>query len=108
MQISAYFQQITLGFYYGALKSAVKQMPDQLMPPIKVDRVRSLELMHPLGKIPLRRRRHQVEMIHHENVTMHFYPVALCPFGQIAQKLRPISVIPENLLPSISTRHGVV
>jgi hypothetical protein len=31
-----------------------------------------------------------------------------CPFGQIAEKLRPISVIPENLFPSISTRPGVM
>jgi hypothetical protein len=108
MQISAYFQQITLSLYYGALKSALKQMPDQLMPPIKVDRVRGLELMHPLGKISLGRRRHQLEMIHHEDVTVHFYPVALCPFGQVVEKLGPISVIPENLFLSISTRNDVV
>ena len=39
---------------------------------------------------------------------MHFYPVALCAFSEIAQKLRPISIIPENLFPSISARHDVV
>jgi hypothetical protein len=62
-------------------------MSDQLMPTIKVDRVRSLELMHPLGKIPLRSRYYQMEMIRHEYITVHFDPVALCPFGQIAEKL---------------------
>ena len=40
----------------------LEQMSDQLMPTIKVDRVRSLELMHPLGKIPLRRRCDRMEM----------------------------------------------
>jgi hypothetical protein len=39
---------------------------------------------------------------------MHFHPVALCAFSEIAQKLRPISIIPENLFPSISARHDVV
>jgi hypothetical protein len=37
----------------------------------------------------------------------HFDPVALCAFSEIAQKLRPISIIPENLFP-ISARHDVV
>jgi hypothetical protein len=36
---------------------------------------------------------------------MHFHPVALPAFSQIAQKLPSISIIPENLFPSISARH---
>ena len=39
---------------------------------------------------------------------MHFHPVALCAPSQIAHKLRPISIIPENLFPSISACHDVV
>ena len=39
---------------------------------------------------------------------MHFQPVALCAFREIAQKLGPISIIPEKLFPSISARHNVV
>jgi len=39
---------------------------------------------------------------------MHFHPVALRPFSEIAHKLPSISIIPENLLPSISARHDVV
>jgi hypothetical protein len=39
---------------------------------------------------------------------MHFHPVALSAFSQVAQKLRPISIIPENFLPSIFPRHDVV
>jgi hypothetical protein len=49
-----------------------------------------------------------MEMILHQDVTVHLHPVALRPFGQIAQKPHAISVIPENLFPSISARHGVV
>jgi len=40
MQISAHFQQIFFGLNDRTLKSALKQMPDYLMPAIKVDRVR--------------------------------------------------------------------
>jgi hypothetical protein len=40
--------------------------------------------------------------------TLHFHPVALPAFSQIAQKLPSISIIPENLFPSISARHDVV
>jgi hypothetical protein len=39
---------------------------------------------------------------------MHFHPEALRAFSQIAQKLPSISIIPENLFPSISARHDVV
>jgi hypothetical protein len=34
--------------------------------------------------------------------------VALCALSEIGQKLPSISIIPENLFPSISARHGVV
>jgi hypothetical protein len=47
-------------------------------------------------------------MILHQDLTIHFDPVALCALSQIAQKLRPISIIPENLLPSIPARHDVM
>ena len=90
MQTSTCFQQIALGLYDRALESALKQMSDQPMPSIKIHRVCSLELMHPLGKISLRRRCHQMKMIHHEHVTVHLDSVALRPFGQIAEKLQPI------------------
>jgi hypothetical protein len=39
---------------------------------------------------------------------MHFHPVALRAFNEIAQKLPPISFILENLFPSISARYDVV
>ena len=39
---------------------------------------------------------------------MHFYPGALCAFSKIVQKLRPISIITENLLPSISACHDML
>ena len=108
MQISAYFQQIFFSLDYRTLESALKQMPDYLMAAIKVDRVRGLQLMDPLRKVALGRRRDQMKMILHQDITMHFHPVALCALSQIAQKLRPISIIPENLFPSISARHDVV
>src|ERR1700738_3964174 len=50
----------------------------------------------------------QMKMILHQEITMHLHPVALCAFSEIAQKLRPISIIAENLSPSISARHDVV
>jgi hypothetical protein len=49
-----------------------------------------------------------MKMILHQDITMHFHPVALRPFSEIAQKLPSISIIPENLFPSISARHDVV
>ena len=66
---------------------------------IKVDRVRGLQLMDPPRKVALRGHYGQMKMILHQDITMHFDPVALCAFSQIAQKLRPISIIPENLFP---------
>jgi hypothetical protein len=36
--------------------------------------------------------------------SVQFHPGALCPFSQIAEK--PISVIPENLFPTISPSPG--
>jgi hypothetical protein len=39
---------------------------------------------------------------------MHFHSVALRPFSEIAQKPPSISIIPENLFPSISARHDVM
>jgi hypothetical protein len=39
MQIAAHFQQIFFGLNYRTLESTLKQMPDYLMPAIKVDRV---------------------------------------------------------------------
>ena len=50
----------------------------------------------------------QMNMILDQDITMHLHPVALCALSQMAQKLRPISIIPENLFPSISARHHVV
>jgi hypothetical protein len=47
-------------------------------------------------------------MILHQAITIHFDPVALCAFSEIAHKLPSISIIPENLFPSISARHDVV
>jgi hypothetical protein len=47
-------------------------------------------------------------MILHQDITMHFHPVALRTFGEIAQKLPSISFIPENLFPSISVCHDVM
>jgi hypothetical protein len=49
-----------------------------------------------------------MKMIPHQDITMHFHPVALRSFSEIAQKLPSISIIPENLLPSISSRHDVM
>ena len=63
---------------------------------IKVDRVRGLQLMDPLRKVALRGHYGQMKMILHQDITIRFDPVALCAFSQIAQKLRPISIIPEN------------
>lgn len=83
-------------------------MANQLMPAIEVDRVRGLELMHPFGKIRLGRRGYQMEVILHQDVTVHFDLVAFGPFGQIGQEPRPILVVPENLFPSIAARQGVV
>jgi hypothetical protein len=48
-----------------------------------------------------------MKMILHQDITIHFDPVALCAFSEIAQKLPSISIIPENLFPSISARHDV-
>src|SRR5271165_1004035 len=42
MQISAHLQQIFFGLDDRTLESALKQMPDYLMPAIKVNRVRGL------------------------------------------------------------------
>jgi hypothetical protein len=47
-------------------------------------------------------------MILHQDITIHFEPVALYAFSEIVQKLPSISIIPENLLPSISARHDVM
>jgi hypothetical protein len=49
-----------------------------------------------------------MKMILHQDITIHFDPVALCAFSEIAQKLPSISIIPENLFPSISACHDVV
>ena len=49
-----------------------------------------------------------MKMILHQDITMHFHPVALRALSQTAQKLPSISIIPENLFPSISARHDVV
>jgi hypothetical protein len=49
-----------------------------------------------------------MKMILHQDITIHFDPVAFCAFSEIAQKLPSISIIPENLFPSISARHDVV
>ena len=42
MQISAHFQRIFFGLDDRTLESALKQMPDDLMPAIKIDGVRGL------------------------------------------------------------------
>jgi hypothetical protein len=47
-------------------------------------------------------------MILHQDIALHFDPVALCAFSEIAQKLPSISIIPENLFSSLSARHDVV
>jgi hypothetical protein len=47
-------------------------------------------------------------MILHQDITMYIHPVALRALSQTAQKLPSISIIPENLFPSISARHDVV
>jgi hypothetical protein len=39
---------------------------------------------------------------------MHFYPVALSAFAQVAQKLSPISIIAENRFPPISACRDVM
>jgi hypothetical protein len=49
-----------------------------------------------------------MNMILHQDITLHFHPVALRPFSEIAQKLPSISIIKENLFPSISACHDVV
>jgi hypothetical protein len=49
-----------------------------------------------------------MKMILHQDIIMHFHPVTLRPFREIAQKLPSITIIPENLFPSISARHHVV
>ena len=59
-------------------------------------------MMHPRRKVALGRRHHQMNMILHQNITMHFEPVALCAFSQIALKLPSISVIQENLFSVIT------
>jgi hypothetical protein len=74
MQISAYFH-----FDDRALEFALKQLSDNLMPATNLDRVRGLELMHPLPKVPLRRRRDQIIMILDHYIAMLSHPVALCP-----------------------------
>jgi hypothetical protein len=49
----------------------VKQMPDDLMAAIKADRVRGLQLMHPLRKVALGGRRDQTKMtLHRYNNTL--------------------------------------
>ena len=83
-------------------------MPDYLMPAIKVDRLRGLQLVHSLREVALWGHYDQMKMILHQDITIHFDPVALCAFSEIAQKLPSISIIPENLFPSISARHDVV
>jgi hypothetical protein len=42
MQIATHYQQVFFGFNNRTLESALKQMPDHLMPMIKVDRVRGV------------------------------------------------------------------
>src|SRR5271165_1508653 len=81
MQIAAYFQQIFFSLDYRTLESALKQMPDYLMAAIKVDRVRGLQLMDPLRKVALRGHYDQMKMILHQDITIHFDPVALCAFS---------------------------
>lgn len=49
-----------------------------------------------------------MKMILRQDMTMYFHHVALSPFSEIAQKLPSISIIPENVFPSISARHDVV
>jgi hypothetical protein len=49
-----------------------------------------------------------MKMILQQDITVRFDAVALCAFSEIAQKLPSISIIPENLFPSISARHDVV
>ena len=63
MQIAAHFQQIFFGLNERTLESALKQMPDYLMPAIEVDRVRGLKLMHPLRKVALGRRCDQIRSV---------------------------------------------
>jgi len=41
-------------------------------------------------------------------LSIYFHPEALPAFSEIAQKLPSITIIPENLFPSISARHDVV
>lgn len=43
MQIATHYQQVFFGFNNRTLESALKQMPDHLMPMIKVDRVRGVQ-----------------------------------------------------------------
>jgi hypothetical protein len=72
MQVSAYFQQIFFGLDHRTLESALRQVPDYLMPAIEEDRVRALRLRSD------------------------------------SPELRPISIVPENLFPSISPCRDVV
>jgi hypothetical protein len=51
---------------------------------------------------------HQMEVILHQHITMHFYLLALCAFAQIAQKFEPISIVPEILFPTIAPCRDVV
>jgi hypothetical protein len=87
------------------LESALKQMPA-----IKVDRVRGLLVGSSTAKGCPQVRGHcdQMKMIRHQDITIHFDPVVLCSFSEIAQRLPSISMIPENLFPSISARHDMV
>jgi hypothetical protein len=43
VSLTAHFQQSFFGLNYRTIKSALKQMPDYLMPAIKVDRVGGLQ-----------------------------------------------------------------
>jgi hypothetical protein len=40
-----------------------------------------------------------MKMILHQDITMHFHPVALRPLSEIAQKLPSISIMPGKSLP---------
>jgi len=40
-----------------------------------------------------------MKVILHQDITIHFDPVTLCAFSEIALKVPSISIIPENLLP---------
>src|ERR1700732_5171884 len=84
-------------------------MPDYPMPAIKVDRARGLFSWYiRCERLSLGRSTTQMKMILHQDKTIHSDPVAPCAFSEIDQKLLSISIIPENLFPSISARHDVV